>query len=160
MPKTYDEIIEILSQMPQGLTFKEMLAELNQRLPGCGWSDADLRNILVHLRKNAAHYGWTFPHVSSNGDGRYVMAIMEKDGTFTLDDQDKASVESGMETTLKRIIQQLSNNAAALDMAANNTSRRYGDELKEWAADCRHEANHGKRILRKIQNDGDGTHGR
>jgi hypothetical protein len=153
-----DDTIEILATLPQGLTFKEMLVELNKH-DGCDYTDVGLRTILTHLRKNCQFYGWTFPHVDSTGDGRYVMVLVNKDGTYTLDDQDKGSMEAGLQTTIKRIHRQMLNSSMAIEMAANNASRRYGDELRDWAADLRHEANHARRLLRKIQADGDGTHG-
>lgn len=120
----------------------EILPAPNQRslAAALGVSVGYISVLLSHLRRHANRYGWTVPHVRrgpNTDDSQRFFAVREDRGEgYILDDthENRLYLRQGALSTVKHISSSMSNEAAALDLAAIHTrSRNLRLELEDLA---------------------------
>lgn len=151
------EIIDAIFQALPCDTALQITQKINQA--GIAVRHSSVLSEIAYLRKHSHIFGWTIPHVKrgicdDNTRHGFFAVLIEK-GQYTLNATDKRKLEAGVISTIKLFITQAMNNAAAMEIAAgNSTSRNYTTQLKEWAADWKYLGRQGRKLLRTVQAEG------
>lgn len=124
------------------------LAEIAE---GLGISIAYVNTLLAILRKNPEYYGWTVPHVQRginvNQDDRFHAVMVQRDGTWEIDEDAHADARLGAVSTVSSIITQQTNERAAFGALMQHTRSR---NLRAEYADLMEDFGYMSRKLTKV----------
>jgi hypothetical protein len=155
-------ILDHLFQVLPGSSYEDLTYRINVR--GCPVNVSTIAYVISILRRQSAKWGWTIPHVKRGKpmpgeEHRYFVVLLEKDGQYTIDKEDKENLARGLISTIKLLVTQSTNNAAATEMAAvNSTQKPYANMLREWSEDWKYIARQGRKLQRLVIQ-ADGTNG-
>jgi hypothetical protein len=109
--------------------------------------------LLTHLRRYAAIYNWTVPHVKRGRvrpEGCYFAVHKEKDGFFTTDAEKRAFTQDGLRGLVRTIATSSKSEAAALEMYAQYERRPQREAITELVVDCQYIARKARGVLRQM----------
>jgi len=155
-----DQIIEAMFDALPATSYYELMKKINSAKR---WhiSIGDVSNALTHLRRNSAEYGWSVPHIKRGMAGRrdknrLFALLVDRDGHYELDSNPEAKVHlnNGAMATTQHAATMLSNEAAALRIAATATrSLSARARMNDLCDDFEYVVRKAKSLLAEIKRD-------
>jgi hypothetical protein len=132
------------------------MKEIQQKLIPLGQevSLAMIGQALFHLRKHAAQYGWSVPHVKRGPDPEercYFPVLVDDQGSFIMDEKYRAYARQGFRGTLSLISNMGQNEVTALRIALKYIKSRIKRErLSDSLDDVEYAAKKVRLALRAV----------
>jgi hypothetical protein len=149
-----DLLIEAIFFSLPASSVQEITDRVNAR--GLKVTRDDIYEAITYLRQHAKSYKWTIPHVRRGKPypNRFIIALQEKDGTFSHDKQDRAAVHQGARGSVQYATDLLRNCYTALEFVSVNVGSKYRGAFTDLAEDCKDLNRRCHRVLREMEADG------
>ncbi len=140
MTENMHEQAEALFQCLPADDYDQVRVRLNRELGRRDLTNGDVGNVLAYVRKHYEECGYTVPHAKRGpplpGEhGRFFAILVERDGTFSYDDEHRQHFNNGTRSSVASISQQMRNLkaivATLIKYERSPIKREYLGELEE-----------------------------